>query len=461
MNTRRVFSAFLALALLFSLVSSSIAQSTAPEGKSSASIYYPWDVDTFATDYAVTNIGVIYLTPAQYPFISYLKDGFLNIAHPAIGIAGNCGPGNTWVCEQLTYNIVAGSLSEPVLEKNELGEYGISWAFENDDHLIMVFTRLYSATLVPYGYIYGAVINLDDNVTLKGKPAIAWETATYTPEVVVALHRDDNIEYILYRHNSDTVNTTCGFNNSFQCDVIYSLGGPIILKPSAGFELTSANLPRITFQVNNPGGIYMMYAYPQADADYHPNCGPGNNTWRCITIMDNVETTANFDMAMGPSQPHVAFAKTDTLTVTSLYHARRVGSIGGNCGEDYVYNILSGSIVLTDTWKCTELATISYVPTAKDFSIQVDADNLPAIAYQDSSDIYANLRVFRGNLTGSWSDVEVENGGPGESNQGREIALALDENGMGFIGLIEDVPYEENVKIAYQLHAVYMPIIRR
>jgi hypothetical protein len=163
MNANRVFSVFLAFALLFSLVSSSIAQSTAPGVKSSAPIYYPWDVDTFATDYAVTNIGVIYLTPAQYPFISYLKDGFLNIAHPAIAVAGDCGPGNTWVCEQLTYNIKAGSLSEPTLVKNADGDYGISWAFEIDSHLIMVFSRFYSVTLVPYGYTYGAVINLGDN----------------------------------------------------------------------------------------------------------------------------------------------------------------------------------------------------------------------------------------------------------------------------------------------------------
>ena len=193
----------------------------------------------------------------------------------------------------------------------------------------------------------------------------------------------------------------------------------------------------------------MMYAYPQADVDYHPNCGPGKKTWCCITIMDNVEMRANFDMAMEPSQLHVAFSKR-YVYVTFLYHAQAGGDPLVETVARIMLTIFSAAVLFwPDTWKCTRWYH-QLRPTARDFSIQCGCGDLPAIAYQESSEIYANLRVFRVTSPAVGAMWRLKMAGPGRATRVVKLLLRWTKMVWALSDLLKDVPYEENVKIADQ-----------
>ena len=59
---------------------------------------------------------------------------------------------------------------------------------------------------------------------------------------------------------------------------------------------------------------YLSYAYPQDLATYHPNCGPGGNTWRCVGISNMVQSASDMDLAIGPNTTRL-FERTVKLTI--------------------------------------------------------------------------------------------------------------------------------------------------
>ena len=65
----------------------------------------------------------------------------------------------------------------------------------------------------------------------------------------------------------------------FQCDIIYESSSPNFISSSIQMVINNSGDPRISFF--SGGNESVIYAYPNTA---HANCGPGGNTWRCITI---------------------------------------------------------------------------------------------------------------------------------------------------------------------------------
>ena len=175
-------------------------------------------------------------------------------------------------------------------------------------------------------------------------------------------------------------NSSCGVTSLYECIVIDSStdidGSPVI-------TLTASGSPRIAYFDTSEDKL--MYAYPQNLLIYHPNCGPGGDTWRCIMISEGVSDATivpQMAMDMGSAAPQIAYAyiSSGLLPQKLLMHAKFVGS-GGNCGQDY--RIANPLPVLDFRWECDTAAVIDeqspYIYTS--FSIQVDPQDYAVISY--------------------------------------------------------------------------------
>jgi hypothetical protein len=58
----------------------------------------------------------------------------------------------------------------------------------------------------------------------------------------------------------------------------------------------------------------------------------------------------------------------------------------------------------------------------------------------------------------SWEYIKVDGRG---INTGKNAALAINDDGLGFILYIEDEEYSPNLKIAYQQRNVFLPLTIR
>jgi hypothetical protein len=204
-----------------------------------------------------------------------------------------------------------------------------------------------------------------------------------------------------------------------------------------------------------------MYAYP-ATALQHPNCGPGDNTWRCVTISSNVQYDSDMDLDISASatRPQMAWTYTDGLSQTWVYHARYVGS-GGNCGEDYRVIPVPPYSVLGNLWDCNQTAEIGKSVDTLGFeyvSIQVDDEDNPVFAFPTDTGVYYDLGVNYGNSDGTYDYQKVDGHG---IHTGKDPALALSSDGRGLIAFIEDEEYSPNLRVALQNLNTFIPLVVR
>lgn len=467
MNAHRGLSVFLVLALLFSLVTSSIAQPTTPEVNSSTVASYPWKVEVFESVTNSTRFSAVFVGLNQLPMLAYIDNGIYTDATPDSTQPNHCGPGDLWNCYQnpfvgrpLSGNVISdvATYSNP-----DAGNSPLGIAFFSTNGNVYVYDHYFSSAGVTAGFAYFQLMDLPDNQTVKGQPAIAFDLDNY-PRMAIFIDRTDvDMEYLKYVYHTDSENTSCGFTSFFQCDTILTTFTLDELIGSPQIELIASGEPRITYLINDEfNKINLFYAYPQSNLEYFPNCGPGINTWRCVEVSSELAdgVSAGFDFAMGPNRPHVAYTRTDGLSQTWLYHAERVGSLGGNCGEDWVRNLL-GNIVLINTWKCSsQLSLMSTATPQLDISIQVDLENMPVIAYTAKNGSYHDLHVIRKVATDDWDDVLIAAGSV-HNTIGPEIGLTINDSGMGFLIFRDTNVGGEVVKIAYQQAKLYLPVIRR
>ena len=126
--------------------------------------------------------------------------------------------------------------------------------------------------------------------------------------------------------------------------------------------------------------------------------------------------------------PHSGFAK-------SLYVAEYVGK-DGNCGTDGVDLVTATGI---KRWKCT-IAEVNYYDYADpQFSIEVDPEGFPVVAYRNNDNLYVANPKARLDLPGDgWEGQEIDN------NQsiliksvGAQADLSLNDGGLGLVGYLE------------------------
>jgi hypothetical protein len=468
MNARKGTALLMALAMLLVLFSTGTAQPVSTEIKGSPADF-PWVeqlFDTVSFSALSTGFGGV----NQIPMVSYILPNESHRVAKKFAVGMNlCGPGDTWSCLDFPLSNLGGYLTGTMSEM-ALGtmpsqtEYRAGWVLLNDSDLLKYYYRTYGSLGNETGMATETIMTLGSDFSLIGRPSLAYDSSG-KPRVAVLIRYSDitfPADYLYYIYDSGVTNSSCRFSSKYQCDIIASASGIWSYEGSPVIDLTSSDQPRIVYVASYmSGNNTLRYAYPQANPDYSPNCGPDDNTWRCITITEGDYEITGLDMDVRSTNPQVAYtiAVTDLITETHLKYAKRVGSLSGDCGTDTVWFV--AAVDERFTWDCSSVTVISQNGTNQDVAIQVDAQGQPVIAYRDSTGSFWDLRLFWGDPEADHSDILLDDGGPGGSNQGRSIDLALNGSDMGFVAYSEDLEYETNLKIIYQVAKIYLPSILR
>lgn len=469
MNVPKSLAIVLALALLGLLVFPAGARSVSSEIKISTTDF-PWVQQLFES-VNFTSVSTGFGGVRQVPMISYiLPDGHTHrVAAKWSAPLNQCGPGNAWTCLNLDLvdlgGYQAGTMSDMALQPvYSETEYKAGWVFLDSTAHLRLQERTYGSFGNTTGYSNEILYTLPPNNEIIGRPSLAYDSDG-KPRVALLLRYSDiqfPADKLLYISYSGSSNTSCGTSSMWQCDLIGSATGMWSYHGSPVLDLNASDQPRIVYLAANLSGDFLQYAYPQTNSDYDPNCGPGGNTWRCITIIGGNYEITGLDMDMGSTNPQVAYtiAVTDLITETHLQYAKRVGTLGGDCGTDKIW-FLTG-VVETETWDCSDVTPTDDADFSQDLAIQVDADNQPLIAYRDNdTGGFWDLRLFHGDPEAAHTDILLANGGPGDSNQGRALDLALNNGSLGLLAFSEDVLTETNLRIAFQEARIYLPAILR
>ncbi len=440
----------------------------------------PWKIKIADNEVSASNISVAIGGARQYPILSYTGTSGSNIlAIPAVAIAGNCGINDAWFCQTAPGYAVNGETSRMAYFAYQ-DSFKVAWAYrspgthtyklqsneysDNLDYLTTVYTTLVD----PYVFNQDGYLLWD----LIDPPALAFDKAGNPHLAFVLMAGNGRILVYAHKLTHGTPTFPCNTEDTlFQCDIIYEYHGqgPSI-HPDARIGLTSSGDPRISYFDTATEGL--MYAYPQSNPSYHPNCGPGGNTWRCIEIDrssldDDFYTGGNvlwtFEMAIGPASPHFII-RSQKNGINYIRYAAYVSS-GGNCGEDYALTSINPiTYSLVYRWQCDSFPWDSLnSPVNHYFSLQVDSLDYPVIAFNSYNGNNYVLKVAypaaRVGATGGWRIDTLDSNG---NDSGYFSAFALGKNDSSLIAYMESSLTESYLKIVYQnISKVYLPSVRR
>ena len=430
-----------------------------------------WNVQLFKSgEGGVKNLSTAFVGEFQYPILSYAKTGQHRIywAHAATQVvAGNCGPNSAWRCDDwIITNLLPETVSEMAAFQGE-DSHTIQWAYSTG-------SMIRGATLELNDDMSFIGASLQDLVqlskfggTLMGAPSLQTVQGHYRLAAVVRDSSDFYTHSLVYMRYTGDMNTSClNAGSSYQCDVI-----------EQSYGIDSMGAPSLRVGRYGPVGIAyfksgegLKYADPLT-FPYPTGCGPGGNSWGCITIYEGDATGAVgsvADLAFGQTRDDrsIAFTyKDDILHLPlTLFNAQYVSS-GGNCGaESY-----SGTTVYR--WKCRLIAFLGEFPVgyAPSFSIDIDPLGYPVIAFDYGGQeptwplflylAYPNARS--GNSDPGWTLQPID-GVLAEVDTGALAAISLNNGGLGLIGYLQEEDYMlPDLKIAYQLFQIDLPLIWR
>ena len=304
-------------------------------------------------------------------------------------------------------------------------------------------------------------------VSVVGAPSLVQTGGKYRLAVTILDSGDLFPHKLVYMYFTGSSNTSCtNAGSTYQCDVIdSSYGGGSIGAPSLGY----AGDGTVGIAYYKLGDL--MYAYPHTHSALYPsNCGPGGDTWRCISIVEGTPTGTLgpvVKLAMGHdySERSIAYTYDDEMIPVTIYHAGYVGA-GGNCGTD------KNSVGMwVERWQCDDIVFFYYLnPSLQpSFSIALDPLGYPTIAYDYAAsdmgfiDLYVVYPNARLGLPGdSWTAQEIDEVLVDTVDTGALAALAINNEGLGLIGYLQEEDYlTPDLKVAWQQFQVYLPVIKR
>ncbi len=463
---------FAALTLLCLGVIPAAAQAHPSAGiQSEQAAFEDWDSQVFRANFSASNISTVSVLPNNIPVIGYLLGGdhFLHYTFPAYSGIGGCGPGNTWECSAFSVESIDTSHASKMAARSFDGYFQIGWVYEWTDNDLWVLTQKYDDEFQKIGSADShKLVDLDNAAGyIKGRPALVYDAAGISRAIYIYHINSTNRDRLMYIHYINSSNSSCGFTSIMQCDPILTLDG-IGDTPMLG--LNQSNDPRIAYY--DVPRDRMTYAYPQSSLLMHPNCGPGDDTWRCVTIAEGTSGLigARFDMAGSSLSEelhpfHLLYSYTNDMTSQpQLIHAHYVGS-GGNCGEDY-----GASGALAYRWQCDAIVTYNTAPLTLWFSLQVDQNDNPVFAYATGGEVSHVAWAFPVERT---EGLLEGNCGPGGTSwycqvifsssidAGNQVSLLLNHSGVGFLAFVEDREYEPYLWISTQTIHTYFPFVKR
>ncbi len=218
--------------------------------------------------------------------LSYARTGYGTIwqAHLATSaVPGDCGPGSSWKCSTWSDpDLVPGTLSNmaamPVVDTHI-----IKWVYSAEGYI-----RGWSLELMnDMSFVGSQTTNLIQinkfGVSVVGPPSLVQTGGKYRLAMTVLDSGDLFPHKLVYMYFTGISNTSCtNAGSTYQCDVIDSSYGS-----------GSIGVPSLGLAGNGTVGIAyykfgdLKYAYPHSHSPIYPsNCGPGGDTWRCITIFE-------------------------------------------------------------------------------------------------------------------------------------------------------------------------------
>jgi hypothetical protein len=428
----------------------------------------PWVSQLFIDgEDGIKNLSTAFVGPYQVPMVSYNITDHIYQAHAATAaVPGNCGPNNAWYCDSWQDSaIIPGTVSQ-MATVQYIDTHAIRWAYSTGTMIRGVYLELMNdMTFVNADWV--DLIQLNKfGATLVGAPSLQIRSGGQYELAFTILDSGDLFPYsLVYMHYVGGSNTSCKDSGSpYQCDVIDT---------SLGFGSMGAASLEITDDGQRVGIAYyksgvVMYAYPHTPGFGWPsNCGPGGNTWRCISIYSGTPTGTVGNvvkLAMGKTSGErgIAFTYDDELIPVTLYHADYVGS-GGDCGYD-----LGPGGIGANRWQCDDLI-YHYYQSSVSFSIDIDPEGYSVIAYDYRVDDLGNndlYIVYPKARTGSpdpgWVAQHIDGAPVSMVETGALAALSLNGEGMGFISYLQQEDYElDDLKIAFQQYRVILPIVSK
>ena len=463
MNKKRAFILTLLLVILVGIISVNAGESNGVMAS------LPWVTEKFKDgESGVKNLSAEFVGKYQIPMTSMSRIGNTRIyqAHKATSaVEGNCGPDDTWFCTSwYDPDLVPGTVS-PMATQSYIDTHVIKWAYSTG------------------GYIRGATIELmndmsfvDDDfenliqinkfgATLIGVPSLQTVGGHYALAVTIRDSTDLYGHKLVYLHytGNDLKYSCLDSGSVYECEVI---------EQTYGFN--SMGAPSLQIAVDGSVGISyykaaagVRYAYPHEPTFLYPsNCGPGGNTWRCITIflgsgVGEFYPTVKLAAGNTRAESGIAFIYDDVLIPDTLYHAEYVGT-GGNCGAD------RNPIGLTvNKWQCEDILGLGdlaawYSPS---FSIAIGPGGYSAIAFEYAPEELAPLALYLtypnarlGIDDGKWALQGIDYAPTTTVATGAQAALAFNAEGRGFISYLQEEEYQlPDVKFAWQPHMIFLP----
>lgn len=454
MKTKRFI--FLLCALF--LVVSTTSVSAGPSIPVPSTVNAPWinQVVKVGED-GISSLSTAFVGKNEVPFLSYYKSGITRIYQvfqATAAVPGNCPDNNAWVC---TYwndaQMAAGTLSNVATGSFGGNTFGLRWIYKTSGGVLRgaVVERMDDMTL--------ATSDFEDLVSLSkfggvlvGTPSIVWAGLRYRAAVVIREPNADILRtYLVYLHYTGNINTSCGLSTRYQCDVIEStFGATTISSPS--LDVAPDGTVGIAYYFNGT----LKYAYP--NSTIIADCGPGGNTWKCLTIsapsVGTIGPVVKFDFGPTVADRGIVYTYKDNATSTVFIKlAEYVGS-GGNCGQ-------SLSVYL---WKCTDISNLGPIATnwLPSFSIEHDPYGISAISYDHNPDDQSPLVLdIAYRLGTTWLTKNIEAGPTGDVDTGELTNLSFNSAGYGFTAYLKQrqgLGQLPDLKIALQTRQLFLPL---
>jgi len=431
---------------------------------------FPWSAQMFKdSEDGVVNLSTGFVGPYQVPLLSYNRAGqhYIYQAFKATSaVTGNCGPGNTWYCDSWHDSaLVPGTVSN-MASVQYIDSHAIRWVYSTGSTIRGVYLELLNNMSFLDADWQDLLQISKFGASVIGAPSIRITSGGHYEMAVTILGSGDLYPYsLVYMKYVGGSNTSCLNSGSpYQCVVVdTSLGYGSMGTPSLDLPEATAFVG-IAYYL----GGEMMFAYPhESQMGWPSNCGEAGNPWRCITIFSGTPTgtvgnVAKLAFGETSSDRSIAFTYDDELIPVTLYNARYVGS-GGNCGMDSRFG------GFTDyRFECDDIIYF-YYQTSPSFSLEIDPEGYPVIAYNYADEDLANRDLYIvyprariGDPTPGWLAQHIDGAPVQGVYNGAQAALALSNSGMGFISYLQEEDYEiDDLKIALQQFQAMLPIITK
>jgi len=453
-------------ALVILVANSSTAQASQPNQAdltSASGISSVFPLNRWSTDYIQTsgdtgsNVSIAFDDDHnQNPWISYFNGtyGSLWVAHYVGLFGGNCGPSNTWFCEEVDWvggqtkgwftsiDIFPDINPDPA---HSTWQVGVSYYDYSNRSLKYA---VYKCPLEDYRYWTVSTVDSPlDEYGNNGKYTSLKYDSTGTPHIAHVNYKwDPDWYYIMHASLLVGGHGNCGDSTDWQCEIV-------------DWTMSIFGLYYPSLDIDWNDNIYIAY-YDQGGPNYLMYAYYSGASWTGIVVDEQVGSNVGlFPSIHAPidNNDYLRIAYYDTTNGRLKYATGPWAS--GNCGP-------------SSTWLCSYIDDMGVGLNWASISLALDGNHNPVIAYTDASVDVAPLGLKLatpasgppyGTCDGEFPDwwCGTVDYGNQYVNDGKYASLGIKANGLAMIAYSEqerEYPGEYDLKFAYQMSWIFLPV---